>query len=234
MTELSTFSRFVSVLHSLPLWILAGLAGAGYAGLFAPSLAGVDLGEFRKTWGPFLWIDAVGFTVLTAACALDLVVRWLDERAKRSAKQRRKILSDRYYYVYAPLFAQLIKIHITTGSSEAAPYFAQRLSNAWLQLTAIKKPRAAVKRAWRALFDRRRSEPTGEVDFGGEFPISSIRGHVESSLTFADDTLIELVLRAWNNRIEAQLNDTYLAYEDVQLHDYIVKEHNRLKKLVRA
>ena len=234
MAELSTFSRFVSVLHSLPLWILAGLAGVGYAGLFAPSLADVDLGEFRKTWGPFLWIDAVGFTVLTAACALDLVVRWLDQRAKSSAKQRRKLLSDRYYYVYAPLFAHLIKIHITTSSSEAAHYLAQRLSNAWLELTTIKKPRVAVKRAWRALLDRRRSEPTGEVDFGGEFPIRSIRDHLENSLTFADNTLIELVLSAWNNRMERQLNDAYLAYEDVQLYDYIMKEHDRLKSLVRA
>ena len=38
--------------------------------------------------------------------------------------------------------------------------------------------------------------PTGDVDFGGEFPIKSIEAQVEKSLIFVDDALIELVLRA--------------------------------------
>lgn len=49
-TDLGGFSKFVSILHALPLWILVGLALAGYGALFLPSFAGVDLTAFRKAY----------------------------------------------------------------------------------------------------------------------------------------------------------------------------------------
>jgi len=46
-------SSFLSVLRTLPVWLLAGLAVAGYAILFAPAFAGIDPADFRTQWGQF-------------------------------------------------------------------------------------------------------------------------------------------------------------------------------------
>lgn len=55
---------FLSALRALPLWIILGLALAGYAVLFAPPFADVELAVFRRTWGVWVWVEAVFFTVL--------------------------------------------------------------------------------------------------------------------------------------------------------------------------
>ena len=102
MTTVGAFSRFVSVLHALPLWILAGLALAGYGALFLPGFAGVDVTEFRKTLGPWLWLDAIGFSALAGTCAIDLIFRRVARRCRLRAKLLKTRTSNRYFRVYAP------------------------------------------------------------------------------------------------------------------------------------
>jgi hypothetical protein len=122
MTDVKTLPRLLAVLHSLPLWILVGLAAAGYAALFLPAFGGVDLADFRKQWGWLCWLDAVTFTIFSAACAVDLALKSRRARARR----RRLHEKNRYYEIYAPLYAEL-KIHITTSTATLAPFFRQEL-----------------------------------------------------------------------------------------------------------
>jgi hypothetical protein len=72
----------------------------------------------------------------------------------------------------------------------------------------------------------------GEVDYGGSFPIAKIEHVVHSRLLFCDDKLFQLTSRALNYRREEQVGPGELTYRDVLLYDYIVKERDRLKKLL--
>jgi hypothetical protein len=60
-----------STLRALPVWVLAGLALAGYAVLFAPGFGGVDPTVFRTQWGVWVWIEALTFSILTIARGID-------------------------------------------------------------------------------------------------------------------------------------------------------------------
>jgi hypothetical protein len=91
MSEISTsaISSFLAVLRSLPSWLLAAVALAAYALLFAPSFGGVDPSEFRTQWGVWIWSTAVAFTILALVRALDEGARaWL---AYRGAGDRRAL-----------------------------------------------------------------------------------------------------------------------------------------------
>ena len=89
MTDLERYDRFLSILRSLPLWILAALAMAGYAALFAPAFGNVDLRSFRNQWGPWFWLDASAFSIFTLARATDLLVRAVNAREKARRRRRR-------------------------------------------------------------------------------------------------------------------------------------------------
>ena len=69
MAEFSTTAvgPFLSVLRTLPVWVLAGLALAGYAVLFIPAFGGIDPTGFRTQWGVWVWIEALVFSVLALA-----------------------------------------------------------------------------------------------------------------------------------------------------------------------
>jgi hypothetical protein len=61
----------LSTLRTLPVWMLAGLAIAGYAVLFVPAFGGIDPAGFRPHWGIWIWIEAVTFSILALTRALD-------------------------------------------------------------------------------------------------------------------------------------------------------------------
>src|SRR5882724_10681010 len=108
MSDIGVVPGLLSVLRSIPLWILVGFAAAGYAGLFVPAFGEADLTDFRRTWGAWLWLDAIAFTVLSIACAIDLAIQGTTARMRR----RRRLDRRRYYEVYAPLYSELMKIQI--------------------------------------------------------------------------------------------------------------------------
>src|SRR5260221_9835975 len=214
MSDVGVLPRFLSVLHSLPLWILVGLAAAGYAALFVPSFGGADLTSFREKWGWLCWLDAIVFSILSSACAVDLAVKAARSRLKKRHRHQQHL----YDHVYGPLYAELMKIHVTTSSSAGAAYFKQRVENALIELQTIKKKRIALKKAWRALFDKRITEETGEVDYGGAFPIDTIENIVHSHLSYCDDELFELTSRAATARREERVSSGELTSPDVALY----------------
>jgi hypothetical protein len=228
MSDIGVVPKLLSVLHSIPLWILVGLAAVGYAALFAPSFGGVDLTEFRRQWGVWCWLDAVTFTILSVACAIDIVLK----ARMVAARRRRRYEKNRYYHVYAPLFAELMKIHVIIVSGTGAPKLRHRLRNAWIELTTIRRRRTAIKSALKELFDKHMLEQTGEVHSGGAFPIGKIERAVQSNLMSCDDELLNLTGRAVEARREENLGVAELSNEDVQLRKHIIRERDRLKEML--
>jgi hypothetical protein len=203
-----------------------GVATAGYAALFLPAFGGVDLTDFRHQWGWLCWLDAVTFTILSAACTIDLAVK----AARIRERIRRQRERNRYFKIYAPLFSELMKIQITTSSATLRPYFSQRAERAWRKLRTTKRTRVGMKVAWQALFDKQITKETGEVEYGGDFPIEEIDRMVHQKLTFCDEELLDLTSRAVIYRREERVSSGQLTYRDVLLYDHIVRERSRLKK----
>lgn len=91
MTDLSAGAgSFLSALRTLPVWLLSGLAIAGYAVLFVPAFGDVDPQEFRTQWGIVVWIWAITFSILAVARALDSSV--ISYRAHRRNVESRRVL----------------------------------------------------------------------------------------------------------------------------------------------
>jgi len=62
-----TIAPILSALRTLPVWILVGLAIAGWILLFSPTFADIDLATFRHQWGAWAWIEAITFSALAVA-----------------------------------------------------------------------------------------------------------------------------------------------------------------------
>jgi hypothetical protein len=190
------------------------------------------LPSFRRQWGAWFWLDATIFSIFAVVCAADLTFRNAVAYRKVRKKREKTLVSNRYFRVYAPLFAEIIKIHVTTAQACGAPRFRDRLENSREYLFGIRNHIPAIKSAWRALFYRRVSEETGEVEFGGSFPIGSLRRIVNLNLTCCDNRLIELIMQSERTRVDHEVGDNYLTRQDVDLYRYIISEHARLKKQI--
>jgi hypothetical protein len=83
-------SQIISTLRTLPVWLLGGLGAVGYAILFLPGFAGVNLEPFRAKYGVWIWIGAVGFSILAIARALDSTITAY--RARHKAAEVRRAL----------------------------------------------------------------------------------------------------------------------------------------------
>ena len=55
---------------------------------------------------------------------------------------------------------------------------------------------------------------------------------VEQNLDACDNRLLNLISTAEQSHIEAQIGYEELMQEDIELHDYIMSEHTRLKKVL--
>jgi len=168
------------------------------------------------------------FTVFALVCAGDLVIKELRSRARR----RRKWARSSYRNVYAPLFGDLVKIHITTASLSLT--VRDRLNRAVFKLTTRKSLKRGIKAAWRELFGKHRQRRSGEVDFGDSFPLQRMREQIYRNLIYCDDEIVDLIADAWNTRIEYGMPQNELTEEDIQLYDYVMKRHAYLKKRVSA
>jgi len=83
-------ATFLSTLRTLPVWLLGGLALAGYAVLFVPAFGGVDPTSFRTEWGVSIWIATLIFSILTVARGVDSAVTAY--AARRAAAEARRAL----------------------------------------------------------------------------------------------------------------------------------------------
>jgi hypothetical protein len=231
MADYGFVARLLAVLHSLPFWLFVALAAAGYGALFLPAFGGADIVELRQQWAPYFWLDATTFTVFALSCAADLIAKGLSTHVRTRNNDRRRLLRQRYFEVYNPLAAELLKIHITT-SSTAAPRLKVRLHDAWEDLHSYRRRRVGIRNAIRSAFNTKDSDPRGEVDFGGDFPIQFMRDLVQQNLTYCDQQLVELVVRSWSERIEHQIAPNELTANDVRLWDYVHEQHRRLKRAI--
>jgi hypothetical protein len=112
----NTIGPFLSVLRTLPLWILAGLAAAGYAALFAPEFGGVELKPIRQQWGAWFWVEAITFSILVVACAIDALVTYALARRRARADRRALCLVPRHSQSWWHLARQQDDIYISSIS----------------------------------------------------------------------------------------------------------------------
>jgi hypothetical protein len=231
MAELGLVARVLSALHSVPLWILIAFAAVGYAGLLAPGFGGIDVSEFKKQWGPFFWLDAVAFTILSMAYTIDLWVKHATARVNRRHRWERAA----YMKVYGPMYAELERIHVNIiVRGFGAPKLRDRIQNARFKFDAIKRHRYRIRTVAKALFDKKPLPAAGEVDRGGGFPIEKLERIVQSNRLYCDDALLDLIDQAVGKRREEHLSDDILSDEDVQLYDHILRQTERLQGRIRS
>ena len=131
--------------------------------------------------------------------------------------------SKRFAEIYAPLIGLLTTCHITTSCARVAPYLRQRLWNAIKLLKEIK-----IAPAIRALLDKQDLGTSGEVEYGGSFPLSAITRHIKGREHFADKRLIMLVAHANRAQFEDQPEGSNLTKADLALFDHISRQHEIL------
>src|SRR2546428_2023591 len=113
--------------------------------------------------------------------ALRSVASLLRRLFPRTDKRER----ERFKKIYAPMCALFLTRHITISSSTRAPYLKQRLDNA-RELYAKKRYLQVLK----AIFDKKESEPTAEVEYGGSFPMNQIHKIVKGNEMYCDERLL--------------------------------------------
>lgn len=153
-----------------------------------------------------------------------------------AVQTRRKLLSDReekrFSELYAVLWALFLDRHVEGSSINLAPYFRDRLNNAQTILTERKFSWRTLRRAARALFDKRVSS-SYEMAFG-TFPTSQILTLLRGREHLADSKLLSLVKAADLASIEARDGHVGLHPEEIRLLDHIHDEYQRLSKRLRA
>jgi hypothetical protein len=101
----ATVGPFLSTLRTLPVWMLGGLALAGYMVLFAPAFGGIDPAGFRTQWG-WVWIEALTFSILTVARGLDASVTGYSAYRKTIEARRALPLVPRHHQCWWHLAKQ--------------------------------------------------------------------------------------------------------------------------------
>ena len=105
----------------------------------------------------------------TAISFSNVVAKLFELRRNISNKSQRKAKKDlqeatarkQFEYVYAPLRALLLEIHITTGQAILFPYLSMRIKRA-MGLFVYGK----YRQAFTAIVDNGKTELSGEVEFG--------------------------------------------------------------------
>jgi hypothetical protein len=88
LTTANALSSLLGIVRKLPIWMLSGLAIAGIAVLFVPPLGGIDLTEFRKLWGVWIWIGTLTALALTVTCLIEAgVTQYLAYRKYRASRR---------------------------------------------------------------------------------------------------------------------------------------------------
>jgi len=223
--ELSTIigapAKVLSVLKSLPLWLLSGIALTLIIFRCIPALRG----NIPVSTLPWFTLGSLLFAILSML-RLGSVLFEREEIQLQATKHREKNSLDR---VYSPIYVLFLTCHVTTYSSTGAPFLRQRLSNALDHSLTIRRRRGAIRDALKAVFDKE-IHTSGEVEYGGDFPRDQIKDIVLKNHVYADRRLLELV--AWADR--AQYEDPHgngkLTDADLELYHHILNQYERLRK----
>ncbi len=150
--------------------------------------------------------------------------------ARGGAKTKRDLCDERrqnqFSRIYAPAYALFLTRHITTASGRGAPYFRQRFRNAKDVLVDDRKPLQALK----SLFDKQELEETGEVEYGGSFPLSNITNIVEKNNQYADSELMLFVARANRSQYEDYESNGLLTRAELKLFYHIADRYRDLSR----
>lgn len=131
----------------------------------------------------------------------------------------------RFEKIYAPMYGLFLTRHITVYSSVRAPYLHQRIRNA----RELFEERRYL-RAFKAIFDKKETEPSAEVEFGDSFPLSEIQRLVKGNEMYCDETLMNLIARADRSRYEDYPVRGGITVAELSLHEHIVRRHRALSK----
>lgn len=123
------------------------------------------------------------------------------------------------------MYGLFLTRHITTSSSIGSPYLRQRLHNS-RELFG----RGRYVPALKAIFDKQESEPAGEVEYGGSFPLDQMQRIIKGHEMYCDETLLNLIARADRSRYEDVAGGSEVTSAELALYEHIVKRHRALGK----
>ncbi|MCC3246414.1 hypothetical protein LG047_13990 [Methylocystis sp. WRRC1] len=211
--------KVLSFFRAAPRWLLLALfLSALILWLIPKDALPVELVPWLPT------VTVVLGVAVVCRFAADLTVYAAKQRAHALAYDRQMLIR-----VYRPLRMLFLTRHVIISTGVAAPRFRDRWENARYEIASHRHWRAAVKRAWRALFDRK-SSTSAEMDFGGEFPLGEICELAKSCSAYADTELLELIRRADRASCECAADTNLLTDEELALFEHIIEEHERLSR----
>jgi hypothetical protein len=181
----------------------------------------ITIPEAARPWFP---LAIAGVAVLAICKAADLIVSDRHQRRRVAAERDRRRLVN----LYRPLATLFLTRHLTASTGTNAPRLRHRVENAWVELGSYRRRTVAVKRAFRALFDRQ-SSTSAEVEFGGDFPLAEIAKLTRRHAEHTDAALIEFVRRADRSRYE-EPGSGLLTDAEFELFEHITAEHDRLSR----
>lgn len=174
------------------------------------------------------WAQIVSFggPIVAVLVALGGAYKWFYEVRKQRLEKDRHILET----LYGPLMSALLDVHLTSYTSTLYPTFTFRLKHALEEFAERKYLKAKFKCFFQALFDKGTSDPSGEVEFGGSFPIDKIGQILKKHTHLAPPKLLRLYSAATRSLYEEPGQEITAAH--LSLIEHIHREHERLRKKI--
>jgi hypothetical protein len=127
LTEILThIAQILSVLRSLPFWVLAGLTSAGWAILFTSTRTEALL--FRQEWGTYIWAGTIVFSFLTLMYAVQGIVlaylAYKKEQEQKKALRFVPLLQKSWWHLAKQQdgsFCSQISLDVQASNSTTAP-----------------------------------------------------------------------------------------------------------------
>jgi hypothetical protein len=217
----ATATKVLETLKSLPTWLSIGVSTALLAIWFSPTIL-TSLPEQLRSVLPATLVFVL---VVTICNILSLCLAHIAERRSEARERDR----DRLLHLYRPLNSLFLTRHITVSTADAAPYLRHRIEHAWDALGSSARRWRRVKRAWRTLFDKKRSF-SAEVEYGGDFPLDKIIELVRKHPRHAGPELQDLINHADRSHYEEY--GSGMTEAEYALFDHIDRVHRRLSARV--
>jgi hypothetical protein len=221
VAAVATSKKAIDVLKWVPVWLLASVAVVATLFLVVPTLQ-PSLPDSVKLWLLPAVITAWALMVFKGASDLGGAVL---ARRRAVAERDRTRLTE----LYRPLSSLFLTRHVTIVGNCKAPRLRDRIENAQIALTKYQRRRVGLKRALRALFDRRTSR-SAEIEYGGTFPQTQILKITRTNQQYADSKLLNLVCAADRSRYEEPGDPSLVTDAELALFEHIEAEHERLSR----
>ncbi|CAN7263953.1 hypothetical protein [Mesorhizobium caraganae] len=215
--------KALEVVRSLPFWLLIAVSIVLAAIWWSPALS-MPLPAEVNIWIP---LAAFSFIVLSLVSAL----AWIASALKASRTRWRTRDLQRFTKIYRPLYALFLTHHVTTYQSTGYPKLRDRVGHAWEEFNYYRYWPARIRKAYRALSDRKISV-SAEVEFGGGFPLREIHAIVNDNIELADKELLGFLRRADRSCYEDDRRGDSLTDEQFELFAHTMQQHDLLEMRV--